>query len=70
MSQDEERLIKLNKLDSKLRFEEIKLRYESEINNLRNDLKERSKENKRLNEAYKIIKASNESLKTQVNLGL
>jgi hypothetical protein len=67
LSQDEDRLIKLNKLDSKLRFEEIKLRYENEINSLRNDLKEKSKENKRLNEAYRIIKKSNETLKQQVN---
>ena len=68
LSQDEDRLIKLNKLDSKLRFEEIKMRYENEINNLRNDLKEKAKENKRLNEAYKIIKKSNENLKSQVIL--
>lgn len=67
MSQDEDRLIKLNKLDSKLRFEEIKFRYENEINNLRNDLKEKSKENKRLNEAYRIIKKANETLKHQVS---
>jgi hypothetical protein len=67
LSLNEERLVKLTKLDHKLKFEEIKYRYENEISNLHTDLREKSKENKRLNEAYKIIKRSNETLKQQLN---
>lgn len=67
LKHDEERLLKLAHLDAKLRFEEIKLKYDNEISNIRNDLKEKFKENKRLNEAFRTIKQSNDSLKQQVS---
>ena len=67
LKQDEERLFKLAHLDAKLRFEEIKLKYDSEINGVKSDLKEKFKENKRLNEAFRTIKQTNDSLKQQVN---
>ena len=61
-------MIKLSKLDSKLRFEELKLNYENELVNLRNELKEKCKENKRLSESYNMVKRTNDTLKKQVIL--
>ena len=65
---DEERLVKLAQLDTKLRFEEIRLNYDAELNNLKVEFKEKFKENKRLNDAYKLVKQTNDSLKQQVIL--
>jgi DNA repair exonuclease SbcCD ATPase subunit len=67
LNQDEERLIKLSKLDSKLRFEELKMNYENELVNLRSELKEKCKENKRLTESYNMVKRTNDTLKKQLN---
>ena len=65
---DEERLIKLAQLDTKLRFEEIRLNYDVELNNLKVEFKEKFKENKRLHDAFKAVKQTNDSLKQQVIL--
>ncbi len=44
----------------------MKLKYEDEIEIVRNELKEKTKENKRLVESYKIAKQNNDGLKNQV----
>ncbi len=63
---DEERLLKLTQLDAKLRLEEIKQDYDKELDNLRDEFKNKFKDYKRLNESFKTIKLTNENLKVQV----
>jgi hypothetical protein len=65
---DEERLLKLAKLDAKLQLESIKVDYDNELDYLKNEFEKKIKENKRLNEAFKSIKQSNENLKLQVKI--
>lgn len=64
--ENEIRLTQFNKLDAKLRLEEFKLKYEDEIEKLKNEIKEKNKDNRRLNESFKLLKQANDSLKTQV----
>ena len=44
----------------------MKLMQEDELEALRNEIKEKNKENKRLNESFKTIKQTNDILKNQV----
>ena len=44
----------------------MKLMQEDELEALRNEIKEKNKENKRLNESFKTIKQTNYILKNQV----
>jgi hypothetical protein len=66
LEQDEERLFRLNHLNHKLRFEDIKSNYEAELEDLRNELKEKTRENKRIADSFKLLKQSNDTLKQQV----
>jgi hypothetical protein len=66
LEQDEERLFRLNHLNHKLRYEDIKAKYEVELDTLRNEVKEKTRENKRLADSFKLLKQSNEALKQQV----
>lgn len=65
---DEERLLKLAQLDAKLRLQEIKQNYNKELDDLRDEFKNKFKDYRRLNESFKTLKQTNESLKTQVYL--
>ncbi len=56
----------LNNNDLK-NYTEFKSTYETEICNLREELKEKNKEVKRLNDAFRTIKQTNETLRLQVN---
>jgi len=67
LKQDEERLLKLAHMDAKLHLEEIKENYDKEIEDLKIEFKEKFKDQKRLHEAFKAIKQTNESLKQQLN---
>ena len=66
LKQDENEFYKFNKFDFKEKYDELTTKYENEIVSLKEDCKEKAKESKRLNEAFKTIKQSNESLKHQV----
>jgi hypothetical protein len=44
----------------------MKIKHEEELEKLRNELKEKNKENKRVNESFKTIKQTNDILKNQV----
>ena len=54
-------------MDAKLRLEEIKINYDKEIEDLKTEFKEKFKDQKRLHEAFKAIKLTNEGLKQQMN---
>lgn len=58
----------VNRLNSKVNFEELRLKYDTEIDAIKEDIKAKMKENKRLNEAFKAVKDSNEALRLQVNI--
>lgn len=58
--------MKLANLDTKLKIEEIKLNYDKELDDLKTEFKDKFKEHKRLHEAFKEIKNSNDNLKQQV----
>ena len=55
-----------NELDSKLKFEEIKSKYDQQLSTIREDIRSKVKENKRLYHAFKSIRDSNESLRLKV----
>jgi hypothetical protein len=44
----------------------MKIKHEEELEKLRNEIKEKNKENKRVNESFKTIKQTNDILKNQV----
>ncbi len=67
MKYDEERLLKLTQIDAKLHLEEIKENYNKEIEDLKVEFKQKFRDQKRLNEAFKTIKQTNENLKQQLN---
>jgi hypothetical protein len=68
LKQDEDDFYKHHKHDLREKYTDLKSRYENELAALKEELKEKTKENKRLNEAFKSIKQSNETLKSQVIL--
>ena len=63
---EEERLMRLAQLDVKLQFDEFKRKYITELAVIQSEFKEKLKENKRLHEAFRTLKQSNEALKERV----
>ncbi len=47
-------------------YQEFKSKYELEVANLKNELKEKVKENKRISNSFNILRQSNVTLKKQV----
>ena len=64
--ENEIRLSQLTRSDFKHKYDKLKEDYESEILALKNEIKEKTKENRRLQDSFKIIKQANDSLKSQV----
>ena len=62
----EETLFTKNEIDARLRVEEYRRSYEDEIDRLKEQLKERNRECKRLNQSFNTIKQSNDAMKQQV----
>lgn len=62
----EETLFTKNEIDARLRIEEYRQSYEEEIDRLKEQLKEKAKECKRLNQSFSTIKQSNDSIKLKV----
>ena len=63
---EEQRLIKSKDANIQLVYNDLKMKYEKEILSLRNELKEKVKENKRVNNSFNITRQSNENLKKQI----
>lgn len=51
-----------------VQFEAIKAKYDQQLDTIRDDVKLKMRENKRLYHAFKSIRESNESLKLRVGL--
>lgn len=68
LRRDEESLSVLHSIDNNLRFEQLKRKYDQELDNIKEDIKKKINENRRLSETYKICKDSNETLKQQVEI--
>jgi hypothetical protein len=64
--ENEIRLNHFSELDIQARFDELKSKYEMELDHVKNELKEQKKENKRLNDSFKLLKQSNETMKNNV----
>jgi hypothetical protein len=63
---EEQRLIKSKDMNIQLVYQELKSKYELEVANLKNELKEKVKENKRISNSFNIMRQSNVTLKKQV----
>lgn len=64
--EEEQRLIKSKDMNMQLIYQDLKSKYESELANLRNELKEKLKENKRITSSFNIVRQSNVTLKKQL----
>lgn len=52
---------------SKPKFDQLKVQYDHRLEQIRDDIKSKVKENKRLYQAFKSIRDSNESLRLKVS---
>lgn len=57
---------RMQPVDPKARFEAIKVKYDQQLDTIREDVKSKIRENKRLYNAFKSIRDSNESLRVKV----